>query len=113
MLVLRPDELFQQSLGRVRGGGVPAGGAPQAPGEEVAQGVHPHGALNVLVLDRPAYGGLVDPDASGHISQGHGGQVAGAFAEKGLLELQNAGGAGHEGTSPLLKKRLRFLYVIR
>ena len=92
-LVLPGDKLLQQRLGRVGGGGLVACGGAQAAGEKVAQGIHAHGALDILLLYRPAHCGLVDADALGHVGQGQGNQVAGPLAEKGLLEFQNTLGA--------------------
>ena len=101
-LVLPGDKLLQQRLGRVGGGGLVACGGAQAAGEKVAQGIHAHGALDILLLYRPAHCGLVDADALGHVGQGQGNQVAGPLAEKGLLEFQNTLGARHEGGAALL-----------
>ena len=63
------------------------------PGEEKAQRVHAPAALQVLLPDGPADGGLVDGQLLGHIGQAQRGQVS-PGAEEALLPAYNDLGAG-------------------
>ena len=60
------------------------------------------GTLKVLVLYRPADGGLMHVQDCRHVSQSHGPKVPWPVAKKSLLAVHNAVGAGQQGAPALL-----------